>query len=43
VTQTRKQEFEHLGSTMTIQAKVRMIAATHGDLGAREKKEGITI
>jgi hypothetical protein len=29
-----EQEFERLGSAKTIQVKVRMIAAIHGDLGA---------
>ena len=35
----QEQEFERLGSTRTIQVNVRLIAATHRDLGAMIKEE----
>jgi len=35
----QKQEFERLRSTRTIHGNVRLIAATHRDLGARIKLE----
>jgi formate hydrogenlyase transcriptional activator len=35
----QEQEFERLGSTKTIQVNVRLIAATHRDLGAMIKEE----
>jgi formate hydrogenlyase transcriptional activator len=35
----QEQEFERLGSTRTIQVNVRMIAATHRDLGAMIREE----